>query len=108
MYGNVNRLKPPYYAVIFTSQRTKGDNGYGEMAKKMEQLASKPKGFLGFEGARELELGITVSYWESLEDIKNWKENSIHKIAQEKGKKEWYNNYIVRICKVEKDYYFEL
>jgi hypothetical protein len=25
---------PPYYAVIFTSHRTKGDNGYGKMAGK--------------------------------------------------------------------------
>jgi heme-degrading monooxygenase HmoA len=38
------------------------------------------------------ELGITVSYWKSLEAIKSWKENSAHKIAQEKGKQEWYKN----------------
>ena len=31
--------KPPYYAVIFTSERTESDNGYSEMAKKMEDLA---------------------------------------------------------------------
>lgn len=97
-----------YYAVIFSSQRTAGDNGYGNMAHKMEELASKQKGFIGIESARDSELGITVSYWKSLEDIKLWKENAAHKVAQEKGKEEWYKNYNVRICKVEKDYSFDM
>ena len=52
---------PPYYAVIFTSLRTKGDQGYSEMADKMLELAEKEPGFLGVESARE-DLGITVSY----------------------------------------------
>ncbi|WP_066365203.1 antibiotic biosynthesis monooxygenase family protein [Neobacillus fumarioli] len=107
MSGTVKTLKPPYYAVIFTSQRTDGDNGYGNMAKKMVDLASKQSGFLEMESARDDQLGITVSYWESLETIKSWKENLAHKVAQEKGKSEWYKNYSVRICRVERDYSFE-
>jgi heme-degrading monooxygenase HmoA len=79
--------KPPYYAVIFTSQRTEGDKGYEQMAEKMVSLASQQPGFLGVESAREQDgFGITVSYWDSLEVIKTWKENSFHKIAQQKGK----------------------
>lgn len=106
MNSNEKKTPPPYYSVIFTSQRTEGDNGYGKMAQAMEELASKQQGFLGIESARDNELGITVSYWESLDDIKRWKENSAHKVAQEKGKKEWYKNYNVRVCKVERDYSF--
>lgn len=79
--------KPPYYAVIFTSQRTDGDNGYGEMATKMVDLASEQPGFLGIESARE-EVGITVSYWSDLESIKAWKANAEHQEAQSKGRKE--------------------
>ncbi|MGV3465270.1 MAG: antibiotic biosynthesis monooxygenase family protein [Heyndrickxia sp.] len=108
MNGNKKTFQPPYYAVIFSSQRTIGDRGYGKMAEAMEQLASKQYGFLGIESARDNELGITVSYWDSLEAIKNWKENAAHKIAQEKGKQEWYQKYSVRICKVEKEYSFGL
>jgi len=52
--------KPPYYAVVFTSLRTDGDNGYGAMAERMLELAAQQEGFLGVESARE-ELGITVS-----------------------------------------------
>ncbi|WP_409295541.1 antibiotic biosynthesis monooxygenase family protein [Peribacillus sp. SCS-26] len=94
--------EPPYYAVIFTSKRTEGDRGYGAMAEKMEEWASRQKGFLGVEGARDERLGITVSYWDSLETINNWKENSAHRAAQEKGKSDWYDAYTIRVCRVER------
>ena len=95
--------KPPYYAVIFTSLRTDGDNGYSEMAERMVELAKQQKGFLGIESARE-DLGITVSYWEDLESIKSWKSNTEHMNAQKKGHNTWYSNFKVRISKVEHDY----
>ena len=94
---------PPYYAVIFTSLRTGGDNGYAEMAEKMEELAKLQPGYLGFEGARE-EIGVSVSYWSSLEAIKNWKANMEHMEAQNLCKEKWYAHYRVRICRVERDY----
>ncbi len=93
----------PYYAVIFTSIRNEGDDGYTEMAEKMEALAKTQEGFLGIESARN-EMGITISYWTSLEAIKNWKANSEHLIAQQYGKQKWYSFYKVRICKVEREY----
>lgn len=95
--------KPPYYAVIFTSQRTDGDNGYGEVATRMVDLASEQPGFLGIESARE-EIGITVSYWSDLESIKAWKMNAEHRQAQEKGRNKWYSSFRVRITKVEREY----
>lgn len=98
-----NTPKPPYYAVIFTSIRTDGDNGYGEMASKMVELASKQPGFLGAESARE-DVGITVSYWSDLESIKNWKENIEHQRAQKLGREKWYSSFKTRISKVERDH----
>ena len=62
--------KTPYYAVIFTSHRTEGDNGYHKIAEKMVVLASQQKGFLGVDSAGDQGLGITVSYWKTLEAIK--------------------------------------
>lgn len=96
----------PYYAVIFTSTQTKQISGYEEMALKMESLAKKQNGFIGIESARN-SIGITVSYWKSLEAIKEWKANYDHLIAQKKGRKQWYAAYKVRICKVEREYEFE-
>lgn len=97
----------PYYAVIFTSLRTPNDNGYGDTARRMEDLAKTMEGYLGIESARE-DVGITVSYWSSLESIRAWKQQSEHLEAQQKGRSEWYSNYRVRICKVERDYGFTL
>jgi heme-degrading monooxygenase HmoA len=96
----------PYYAVIFTSIRTEGNNGYAAMADAMDELAKQQEGYLGIESARN-EIGITVSYWQSLEAIRNWKANADHAIAQKYGQEKWYANYKVRICKVERDYEFE-
>lgn len=101
-------LQPPYYAVIFSSQRTEGDRGYGKMAEKMVELASQQMGFLGVESARDEGLGITVSYWDSLDAIKNWKEHSVHLAAQERGKNEWYKSFAIRVCKVERDNFYEM
>ena len=100
--------QPPYYAVIFTSRRTGGERGYGEMAGRMFELASKQPGFLGVESVRsEAGVGITVSYWESLEAIRNWKRNEEHLVAQATGRSTWYEQFRVRICRVEREYGFE-
>jgi len=96
-------IKPPYYAVIFTSIRTNGDHGYVKMANRMVELAEQQSGFLGVESARET-LGITVSYWTDLESIKAWKANSEHLEAQRIGHQSWYSSFKVRIAKVERDY----
>jgi heme-degrading monooxygenase HmoA len=78
--------QPPYYAAIFTSLRTQTDQGYGEMAERMVELAGQQAGYLGAESTRDAEgFGITVSYWESEEAIRQWKHNAEHQIAQEKA-----------------------
>jgi heme-degrading monooxygenase HmoA len=97
--------QPPYYAVIFSSLRTEGDNGYGATAARMEELARQQPGFLGIESARS-GLGITVGYFRSLEDIAAWKKHVEHAEAQRRGRADWYAAYRVRIAKVERDYGF--
>ena len=98
--------EPPYYAVIFTSVRTEEEGGYADAALRMAELASQQPGFLGVESARN-EIGITVSYWDSLEAIKNWKNNAEHLVVQQSGRNIFYRSYKTRICKVERDYIFE-
>lgn len=98
--------KAPYYAVVFTTIRTDIDDGYEQMANEMEALAKLQPGYLGIESARS-ELGITVSYWQSLEAIKLWKHQVDHQQARNLGREKWYKQYRLRICKVEHDYGFE-
>ena len=98
-------MKEPYYAVIFTSLQTDKSEGYSEIAEAMENLAKLQHGFLGVESAKE-DVGITISYWKTTKDIKNWKANLDHLMAQKLGKDQWYCWYKVRVCKVEREYEF--
>jgi heme-degrading monooxygenase HmoA len=98
--------EPPYYAVIFTSLLSEEIVDYNEMAEKMVALGSQQDGFLGIESVRA-GLGITVSYWRDLESIRKWRENAEHRIAQKKGYETFYQAFATRICKVERDNFFE-
>ncbi|MDT8320608.1 MAG: antibiotic biosynthesis monooxygenase [Xanthomonadales bacterium] len=100
-----NTPEPPYYAVIFSSRRTIGDNGYANMAERMVALATRQPGFLGVESIRGSDgFGITVSYWASADAIAAWKADVEHATAQEMGKRTWYEHYEIRIAKVERAY----
>lgn len=70
----MNKQKPPYYAVIFTSTLSNNTAGYIVMAQEMEMLVKDQPGFLGMDSVRDT-LGITVSYWDSLEFIEKWRHN---------------------------------
>ena len=98
-----NTPEPPYYAVIFTSISHESKAGYAETAQRLLRLASGQPGFLGFEAAHQ-GIGITISYWQTLDAIKAWKANAEHLMAQQRGKDEWYKWYRVRICRVEREY----
>jgi heme-degrading monooxygenase HmoA len=97
--------RPPYYAVIFSSQRRGDDAGYGAMAAHMERLAAQQPGYLGIESARgEDGFGLTVSYWRSEADIAAWKRHAEHAVARERGRNEWYGHFELRIALVERAY----
>lgn len=96
------------YAVIFSSQRSKDDSkGYDKVSQRMIELAEKQKGFIKAESSRDSAgIGITVSYWKTLEDIKAWKAHSEHVEAQELGRSQWYQSFSLKICRVEREYDF--
>ena len=101
----ITKTPPPaYYAVIFTSRRTPGDDGYAETARHLLSLAARQAGFLGMESARDEDgFGITVSYWKDLDAIHAWSKDVAHREAQARGRSRWYHAYRVRICKVLQD-----
>jgi heme-degrading monooxygenase HmoA len=91
--------------VIFTAQRTAEDAGYGDTADRMSELAKTMPGYLGIESTRNADgLGITVSYWSSEASIAAWKAEGEHQLAQERGKREWYLHYELRVARVERAY----
>jgi heme-degrading monooxygenase HmoA len=96
---------PPYYAVIFTTLRTADDDGYAAMADTMELLARAQPGYLGLDSARS-GVGITVSYWRTLEEIQLWKANVDHAAARELGRAKWYSHFTLRVARIEYEYDF--
>lgn len=94
---------PPYTAVIFTSLRNDGDDGYAAMSERMVALAAEQPGFLGVESARD-GVGITVSYWADDAAAAAWKQVSEHLAAQRLGRERWYEHYRVRVATVTRDY----
>ncbi|WP_397446812.1 antibiotic biosynthesis monooxygenase family protein [Polaribacter sp. R77954] len=102
----VETLKPPYFAVIFSTLVTDNLKCYQETAERMEALAKQQNGFLGIESARST-IGITVSYWQNEADIITWKNNIEHTEARNLGREKWYKQYQLRICKVEREYGFK-
>ena len=97
------------FAVIFTSTRTEGDNGYAAAAERMEELVNMQPGYLGVESVRGADgVGITVSYWESEAAILAWRQNPEHRVIQERGRSIWYSKFHTRVCRVEREYRFGL
>jgi heme-degrading monooxygenase HmoA len=96
---------PPYYAVIFTSTRTRVDEGYAAVADRMVELAAQQPGFLGVESVRGADgLGITVSYWATEEAIRAWHAHAEHRMAQLSGRQKWYEHFETRVARVERAY----
>ena len=97
--------KPPYYAVLFTAQRTEGDHGYTAMAQRIHEMALASPGCLGAESAYDAGgFGFTLSYWRDEESILNWKQNADHLAAQRLGRERWYQHYEIRVARVERAY----
>ncbi|MCG8692428.1 MAG: antibiotic biosynthesis monooxygenase [Minwuiales bacterium] len=98
--------KPPYYAVVFTSANADVDHSeHNAMSARMLELARSYDGFLGIEPARNHDgTGVAVSYWRDRETITRWAKDPEHLIAKRKGREVWYDHYMIRIAKVEREY----
>ena len=92
------------YAVIFKAEFRHQDKDYSETAERMQELAINKYGCLEFVSVCEGENEISISYWESEDKIKRWKQDEEHVKAQEKGKALWYKSYGIEVCEVMRSY----
>lgn len=97
------------YAVLFYSERNGlDDEGYASMAADMARLVQLQPGYIEHHSFRNPDgQGITISYWETPQDILNWKNIDLHRKAQQDGRDKWYNRYRVEICHIERQYRFD-
>ena len=101
----VRTPEPPYWVVIFASRLSSDSAGYGAMAERMDALCRASEGFLGLDAARGPDgTGITVCYWRSEADIARWKADVEHREAQRLGHARFYDDFELRIARVERAY----
>lgn len=94
------------YAIILRATAGILDDEYKESIERMKELAFSEFGCKEFFALMNGDDRVAISYWENLEQIKQWKANSEHLVAQDKAKEKWYKSYRVQVVEVLKDYSF--
>ena len=94
------------FVVIFRAKINEPDEQYESTAAELRELARAEYHCAGFHAVAENGVEIALSYWHSLEDIENWKNDPAHKSAQEKGRRKYYQSYEVQVARIERQYAF--
>jgi heme-degrading monooxygenase HmoA len=92
------------YAVIFRARIADLDEQYGKTARRMRQLAMEHYGCREFTSVTENDTEISISWWESEEQIRAWKNDPEHQLAQQLGREKWYHSYSVQIVRITRAY----
>lgn len=97
-----------HYAVIFYNKLNSPGKKYNEVSTAMFELAKKQRGYMGICSVRDAEnIGITVSYWESIASIKEWQSNADHLAAQQFGIQEGYSWYHLVVSEIKYERHFK-
>jgi len=92
------------YAVIFRAEIIGLDKEYTRVAERMRELALAEYGCIEFVSATQGSEEIAISYWENEDQIRKWRSNSEHVLAQELGRSKWYESYKVQVVEVIREY----
>ena len=95
------------YAVIFRSVRKSAFNElYEEHSERMEKLVANVEGYISHVSVRDpiTREGLTISYFDSLEAIKAWREHREHRATQDLAKTHFYESYEIKVVKIEREY----
>ena len=78
---------------------------YTAMFMRLMEKAQSHPGYLGIEPARNKDgSGVAVVYFADTESIAAWARDADHREAKRRGREEWYSHYMIRICRVEREY----
>lgn len=96
------------YTVIFEVEpKDEFMDNYLELALSLRQGVEKIEGFISVERFASLTTQgklVSLSFWESEEAIKEWKNNVAHQSAQDKGINSYFKDFRIRAAKIEQDY----
>ena len=92
------------YAVIFRATINELDETYAETAARMRDVATNKYGCVEFISVTERNQEIAISYWNDEAQIKSWKQDPEHQVAQKLGRSKWYKSYQVQVAEIIRDY----
>jgi len=92
------------YAVIFKATINQLDDDYTSMAKQLRDLAIAEYGCVEFNSVTAGNEEIAISYWNDLDDIKSWKQDPKHLIAQDLGRRQFYKTHQVQVVEILREY----
>jgi len=90
------------YAVIFKATIAEFDDEYFRTAERLKELAFSKFDCQDFVSVTEGDEEIAISYWETLQHIRDWKNDPEHRLAQARGRDKWYKSFSVEICEIVK------
>jgi len=89
-------------AVIFKATIAEFDDEYLRTAEHLKDLALTKYGCQDFVSVSDGNQEITISYWQTMEQIRDWKNDPEHRDAQILGRDKWYKSFSVEICEIVK------
>jgi heme-degrading monooxygenase HmoA len=79
------------------------------MGARMHALAVAMPGFVSYKDfAAEDGEAVTVVEFASEQDLRAWRNHPEHREAQERGRREFFADYRIQICTVERAYRFSV
>lgn len=70
----------------------------------MRELALTQYGCTELTAVSDSNYEVATSYWNKLDDIKAWKQDPDHLVAQTLGQSTWYKAYSVQIAEIVHEY----
>jgi len=93
---------------VFRNRQRADLEGYDETAVDMFVKGSSMPGFLSFkqytadDGER-----LALIEFDSLEHEQAWRDHPDHRVAQQRGREEWYASYRIQVCRVLSEHSFD-
>jgi heme-degrading monooxygenase HmoA len=78
-----------------------------QVGQRMYELASSMPGYISYKDfAAEDGENVSIIEFESLETLAHWREHPEHKLAQQRGREEFFSEYHIQVCTPVRDYRF--
>lgn len=86
---------------VFRSRLRDGHEGYEAAAEAMEAAARAMPGFVDFKSfAADDGERVSIIVFDSPESHAAWRDDPRHRVAQQRGREEWYAEYRIQVCRV--------